>query len=151
MLAFIALITLTPPTQPQPGRVLAGLTGACWQADMGGGKTDTHCFSAADPLGELALDIHKVRDAEQKVIYEGVTTYRIGSENVVFDYYNSFGSRMPGTISRAGDDITALLTLPNGSTQEVHWHLNGDSYDATGAFPAPIHYRKIGPVGDGGF
>ncbi len=149
MLAFVILAAAAAQTPSTPGEVMAGFVGACWQADMGGNNTDTHCFSGSSG-GRLVLDIHKVRDGQKTVVYEGVTAYRADAGKVTFGYYNSLGNLMPGTIRRGGDDLTASLTLPDGSAQEVRWHLNGDSYDATGPFPAPVHYRKIGPVGEGG-
>lgn len=149
MLVFLILAAAAPQTPATPGEALAGFVGSCWQADMGGNNTDTHCFSMSSG-GGLVLDIHKVRDGQKTVVYEGVTPYRADGGKVTFGYYNSLGNLMPGTMSRSGDDITASLTLPNGAPQDVHWHLNGDSYDVTGPFPAPVHYRKIGPVGDSG-
>lgn len=47
-------------TAPQPSEVLLGLGGYCWQADLGEGATDTHCFSVAIG-GKLVMDVHKVR------------------------------------------------------------------------------------------
>ncbi|MBW8734065.1 MAG: hypothetical protein JF571_07140 [Asticcacaulis sp.] len=149
MLAFLILAAAAVQTPSTPATVFSGLTGSCWQADVGSGNTDTHCFSESSG-GQLVLDIHKVRDGQQTVVYEGVTAYRGDAGKVTFGYYNSLGSLMPGTVGRSGDDISASLTLPNGALQDVHWHLGGDGYDVTGPFPAPVHYRKIGPVGDSG-
>jgi len=149
MLTFLILAAAATQVPATPGDILAGLTGSCWQADMGSSNTDTHCFSMSSG-GGLVLDIHKVRDGRQTVVYEGITAYRADGGKVTFGYYNSLGNLLPGTMSRSGDDLTGSVVTPNGSTQDIHWHLNGDSYDATGAFPAPIHYRKIGPAGDGG-
>ena len=147
MLAFLILAAAAAQTPSTPGDVMAGFVGSCWQADMGSGNTDTHCFSMSSG-GGLVLDIHKVRDGQQNVVYEGVTAYHADSGRVTFSYYNSLGNLMPGTINRSGDDISATLTLPNGAAQDVHWHIGADGYDVTGPFPAPVHYRKTGPVGD---
>lgn len=149
MLAFLILAAAAAQMPSTPGDVMAGLMGSCWQAEMGSNNTDTHCFSASSG-GGLVLDIHKVRDGQQAVVYEGVTAYRADAGKVVFGYYNSLGNLMPGTMSRSGDDLSGSVVMPNGTTQDVHWHINGDSYDVTGAFPAPVHYRKIGPAGESG-
>ncbi len=149
MLAFLILAAAAAQTPSTPGDVMAGFVGSCWQADMGGNNTDTHCFSMSSG-GGLVLDVHKVRDGQKAVVYEGLTAYRADAGKVTFGYYNSLGNLMPGTMSRSGDDLTGTVVMPNGTTQEVHWHLNADSYDATGALPGAVHYRKIGPVGDGG-
>ena len=42
---------------PQPSEVLLGLGGYCWEADLSGGVTDTHCFSIARG-GLLVMDVH---------------------------------------------------------------------------------------------
>ena len=139
------------PAAQTPGTLFADLSGSCWQGDMGGGVTDTHCFSLSDG-GQLGLDVHKVRNADKAVVYEGVTAYHPGaaSGKVAFGYYNSLGDLMPGVASRSGDELDITLQIA-GKPVDVVWRMTADGYDVTNPMmPATVHFRKVGPVGDGG-
>ena len=46
-LSLAACASAEAQAPPQPSEVLLGLGGYCWQADLGDGVTDTHCFSIA--------------------------------------------------------------------------------------------------------
>lgn len=93
-------------TASQPSEVLLGIGGYCWQAELEAAVTDTHCFSVS-PGGKLVTDVHKVRSLSGRVVYEGVTLYRLGTASGVvrYDYYNSNGDLLvamrSGTASRS--------------------------------------------------
>ncbi len=132
---LIAALALTP------GQIFTGLTGACWQTDdMPNESTDTHCFTASDG-GQLVMDVHKVRNGNGQVIYEGVTLYRTETGAVTYSYYNSQGDLLPGSAGRADDTITFAPDLT--------WRLSSDAYDVV--MPnGTRHFRKLGPAGEGG-
>jgi len=139
-----------PP--PQPSEVLLGLGGYCWQADLGSGVTDTHCFSVARG-GHLVTDIHKVRSRSRAVVYEGVTVYRVEPETgaVRYDYFNSNGGLLRGYAKREGDRIL-FPDAPDAPTVVV-WYLGADAYESGPVDEAAARTRfvKIGPAPEGGF
>jgi hypothetical protein len=135
-----------------PGAVFAGLTGACWQAALDQGNTDTHCFTAGFN-GKLVMDVHKVRNSSQAVVYEGVTIYRpdAKSRSVSYDYTNSFGNVLKGQGWREGGSINFSSSLSQMAKPETVWKINPDGYQVTQADPkAPkLQFRKTGPAPDG--
>lgn len=127
-----ALLTAGPAfaqTPQQPSEVLRGLGGHCWEADLGEGATDTHCFSVARN-GHLVMDVHKVRSRSGGVVYEGVTLYRVEPETgaVRYDYYNSNGGLLSGYARRDGDRI--LFPDKPGQPTVVVWYLTPDHYES---------------------
>lgn len=136
-----------------PGAVFAGLTGSCFQAPLTEGNTDTHCFTAAFN-GKLVMDVHRVRNAAQAVVYEGVTVYRPdkATRSLKYDYSNSFGDLLPGQAWRTGQDLLFSSQSGHSAKAETTWRLAGDGYDVLPADPkaAKLHFKKTGPVTDGG-
>ncbi len=150
-----------------PRDLFASLAGSCYQADMPDKATDTHCFTLSES-GMLALDVHKVRTADGAVVYEGVTAYHpemgsgdaigkqaaagkvdnAGSGAVTFGYYNSLGGLMEGAAVRNGDEIDFNIRMPDGPASAT-WKLTADGYDVVVA-GGTSHFRKIGPVPEGG-
>jgi hypothetical protein len=139
-------------TPPQPSEVLLGLAGHCWQADIGEGATDTHCFSVATG-GKLVMDVHKVRSRAGGVVYEGATLYRLEKESGVvrYDYFNSMGDLLTGYAKREGDRIRFPDKLDQPVT--VVWYLSPDAYEVGTAAvtAAKTRFVKIGPTEAGGF
>lgn len=137
---------------PQPSDVLLGLGGYCWEADLGEGATDTHCFSVARG-GHLVMDVHKVRSRSSAVVYEGVTVYRLepATGAVRYDYFNSSGGLLTGYAKRDGDRIL----FPDKPDQDtvVVWYLGSDAYESGPTDPGLPRTRfvKIGPAPEGGF
>lgn len=131
----------------QPSEVLLGLGGYCWQADLGDGATDTHCFSIARG-GKLVMDVHKVRSRSSATVYEGVTLYRVEPETsaVRYDYYNSDGRLLTGYAKREGDRIS-FTDLPDQAAVVV-WYLGPDAYEVGTAAvtAAKTRFVKIGPA-----
>lgn len=153
IVAGIALCGAAEAQPPaQPSEVLLGLGGFCWQADIGDGATDTHCFSVARG-GKLVMDVHKVRSRSSATVYEGVTLYRVEPETgaVRYDYYNSNGQLLIGYAKRDGDRILFPDT-PDGSADLV-WYLGTDAYEVGSAAvtAAKTRFVKAGPAPDGGF
>lgn len=137
---------------PQPSNVLLGLGGYCWEADLGEGVTDTHCFSIARG-GHLVMDVHKVRSRAYAVVYEGVTLYRVEPETdaVRYDYFNSNGGLLTGYAKRDGDRILFPEKLDQPTV--VVWYLSSDAYESGPTDPTAARTRfvKIGPAPEGGF
>jgi hypothetical protein len=135
-----------------PGAVFAGLTGSCWQAPLDQGNTDTHCFTAGFN-GKLVMDVHKVRNSSQAVVYEGVTVYRpdAKSRSVSYDYTNSFGNVIKGQGWREGGVINFASSPGQLAKPETVWKLNVDGYEVAPADPkaAKLQFRKTGPAPDG--
>jgi hypothetical protein len=135
-----------------PGAVFAGLTGFCWQSALEQGNTDTHCITAGFN-GKLVMDVHKVRNSSQAVVYEGVTVYRPDpkSRSVSYDYTNSFGNVLKGQGWREGSAINFSSSLSQMAKPETTWKLNPDGYQVTQADPkaAKLQFRKTGPAPDG--
>lgn len=148
-----ALANSSPKAQPQdPGAVFAGLTGFCWQAPLDQGNTDTHCFTAGFN-GKLVMDVHKVRNSSQAVVYEGVTVYRPDpkSRSLGYDYTNSFGNVLKGQGWREGGSINFSSSLSQMAKPETVWKINPEGYQVTQADPkAPkLQFRKTGLAPDG--
>lgn len=139
-------------TPPQPSDVLRGLGGYCWEADLGEGVTDTHCFGVARG-GRLVMDVHKVRSRSFAVVYEGVTVYRLEPETgaVRYDYYNSNGGLLSGYAKRDGDRIL-FPDKPDLPTAVV-WYLGADAYESgpPDENAARTRFVKTGPAPAGGF
>jgi hypothetical protein len=139
-------------TPPLPSEVLRGLAGYCWEADLGDGVTDTHCFSIATG-GNLVMDVHKVRSRAGGVVYEGATLYRLEKESGVvrYEYFNSMGDLLTGYAKRDG----ARILFPERPDQSaiVVWYLSPDAYEVgtAEATAAKRKFVKIGPVEEGGF
>jgi hypothetical protein len=139
-------------TPPRASEVLLGLGGYCWEADLGEGATDTHCFSVARN-GHLVMDVHKVRSRSGGVMYEGATLYRLEKESGVvrYDYYNSNGDLLTGYAKRDGDRIR----FPEKPDQagDVVWYLGADAYEVRTADAAEPKRKfvKVGPADPGGF
>lgn len=135
-----------------PGAVFAGFTGSCWMAHLEEGNTDTHCITAGFN-GKLVMDVHKVRNASQAVVYEGVTVYRpdARSRSVSYDYTNSFGAILRGQGWREGGQINFSSSLSQMAKAETIWKLNPDGYEVIQADPkaAKLQFRKTGPAPDG--
>ena len=123
-----------------PGDIFTGLTDACWRADMPSGATDTHCFTVAVG-GKLVMDVHKVRNTDAAVTYEGVTLYRAAVGGIVYTYYNSLGDLIPGVATRTGNVITFA--------PDLNWRLSTDAYDVLSTTGA-VHFTRLGPATDGG-
>lgn len=136
---------------PLPGDVLFGLIGSCWQADLGDGATDSHCFSVAQG-GKLVMDVHKVRGRTGDVMYEGATLYRLEKETatVRYDYYNSNGDLLTGYAKRDGNRIR----FPDKPEEagDLVWSLSGDGYEVGSAATASAKRKfvRLGPAPDGG-
>lgn len=139
-------------TPPQPSEVLRGLGDYCWQADLGEGATDTHCFSIARG-GHLVMDVHKVRSRSLTVVYEGVTLYRVEPETgeVRYDYYNSNGGLLSGYAKRDGTRIMFPDKLDQPTV--VVWYLEADAFETgpTDENAARTRFVKVGPTEEGGF
>jgi hypothetical protein len=137
---------------PRPSDVLLGLGGYCWEADLGEGVTDTHCFSVARG-GHLVMDVHKVRSRGGGAVYEGVTLYRVepATGMVRYDYYNSNGDLMTGYAERDGARIR--FTSAPGQSADLVWYLDADAYEVgtASATGAKTKFVKIGPAPEGGF
>lgn len=139
-------------TASQPSEVLLGIGGYCWQAELEAAVTDTHCFSVS-PGGKLVTDVHKVRSLSGRVVYEGVTLYRLGTASGVvrYDYYNSNGDLLSGYAKRDGQQIR----FPDKPDQvgDVVWYLGPDAYEVGTATEtaAKRKFVKVGPVEEGGF
>src|SRR5689334_16976 len=116
-----------PPRTPlqDPGAVFAGLIGSCWLAPLEEGNTDTHCFTVSFN-GKLVMDVHKVRNASQVVVYEGVTVYRPDkrTRSLAYEYSNSLGNLITGQSWRAGADINSASAMGVGAKPESIWRLN---------------------------
>jgi hypothetical protein len=143
----------SPKTPLQdPGAVFAGLAGSCWQAPMDDGHTDTHCITAAFN-GKLVTDVHKVRNANQAVVYEGVTVYRPDAKtrSLTYEYSNSFGNRITGQGWREGSTLNFSSQRGTLAKPETSWKLTGGGYEVAQADPkaAKLQFRKIGPAGQG--
>lgn len=125
----------------QPGDVFAGLTGSCWRSQMDADATDTHCFEAMVG-GKAVTDTHKVRNAKNEVVYEGVSVYLLDqpSGTVVYEYFYSPGAVMKGYGARVLDEIRFGLK-PGQETPDLVWRLGRDSYDV---IPAS---RELGHAG----
>lgn len=136
----------------QAGHVLLGLVGHCWQAEMDAGVTDTHCFTEAVG-GELVMDVHKVRSLSGRVVYEGVTLYRVDAASgaVRYDYYNSTGDLLTGYAKRDGQ-VIRFPAKPDQAA-DVVWYLGTDAYEVgTAAVTATKRkFAKAGPAPAGGF
>ncbi|HVY89580.1 MAG TPA: hypothetical protein VG942_11975 [Hyphomonadaceae bacterium] len=145
-------VAAAPPMQ-DPGKVFAELVGFCWRAAMADGNSDTHCFSVAFN-GKLVMDVHRVRNASQAVVYEGVTVYRPdkATRSLSYDYSNSFGDVLPGQAWREGAVLNFSSQAGKTAKVETSWRINGDAYDtvAADAKTAGLHFKKIGPAGEGG-
>lgn len=139
-------------TPLQPSDVLRGLGGYCWEADLGEGASDTHCFSIARG-GQLVMDVHKVRSRSGGVVYEGVTLYRVEPETgaVRYDYYNSNGGLLSGYALRDGMRIAFPDRLDQPTV--VVWYLEADAYETgpTDETAARTRFVKVGPTEEGGF
>lgn len=150
----LALASGAAHAQPpaQPSEVLLGLGGYCWEADLGDGVTDTHCFGVARG-GHLVMDVHKVRSRAGGVVYEGATLYRIepATGMVRYDYYNSNGDLMTGYAQREGDRIR--FSSAPGQAGDLVWYLDADAYEVgtASATAAKTKFVKIGPAPEGGF
>jgi hypothetical protein len=140
----VASLSPRSPLQ-DPGAVFAGLTGWCWQAELAGGNTDTHCFTSAFN-GKLVMDVHKVRNISQAVVYEGVTVYRPdrATRSLSYEYSNSFGDLITGQAWRTNTEInfssqSGVLVKP-----ETVWRIAGEGYDVPQADPkAPkLHFKR---------
>lgn len=136
-------------TPAQPSEVLLGLGGFCWEADLGSGTTDTHCFSVAVG-GKLVMDVHKVRSRSGAVVYEGATTYRLEKEGGVvrYDYYNSMGDLLTGYAKRDGQTIR-FPDKADGAGELV-WSLKPDAYEVAQGDDARRVFVKTGPAPEGG-
>lgn len=151
-LSLAACATAEAQAPPQPSEVLLGLGGYCWQADLGEGVTDTHCFSIATG-GKLVMDVHKVRSRSGGVVYEGTTLYRLekASGVVRYDYFNSNGDLLTGYAKRDGDRIR----FPEKADQagDLVWYLGADAYEVgtAAATAAKRRFVKVGPAPEGGF
>ena len=154
--AILGLTLMAAPafaqTPPQPSEVLLGLGGYCWQADLGEGASDTHCFSIARG-GHLVMDVHKVRSRSYAVVYEGVTLYRVEPETgaVRYDYFNSNGDLLTGYAKREGERILFPDKLDQPAV--VVWYLGAGAYETGPAdeTAARTRFVKVGPADAGGF
>jgi hypothetical protein len=139
-------------TPPQPSEVLLGLGGYCWEADLGSGATDTHCFSVARG-GHLVMGVHKVRSRSGGVMYEGATLYRVEPETgaVRYDYFNSSGGLLTGYARRESDRI--LFPDEPDTPTVVVWYLGAEAYESGPVDESAPRTRfvKIGPAPEGGF
>lgn len=144
------LIAMAAAATPQmPAEVFAGLTGACFKSSMPQDASDTHCFTVATG-GRLVMDVHAVRDASGKVVYQGVTVYTPSSDGkVALAYSNSEGDIMPGTVTRSGDILSYVVTI-QGQAVPLSWTVKGDGYDVTGG-PSGKHFARVGAAGAAGF
>jgi hypothetical protein len=137
-----------------PGAVFAGLIGSCWLAPLEEGNTDTHCFTVSFN-GKLVMDVHKVRNATQVVVYEGVTVYRPDkrTRSLTYEYSNSFGNLITGQSWRAGSDVNSASKMGFTAKPESIWRLNPDgaTYDVIdpGAKAPRRHFKKTGPSPEG--
>lgn len=136
-------------TLQDPGAVFAGLIGSCWQAPLEQGNTDTHCFTVSFN-GKLVTDVHKVRNASQVVVYEGVTVYRPDAKtrSLAYDYTNSFGAVIKGQAWRAASDIGFSSQAGISAKAETTWRVSGDGYQVAPADPkaARLQFKRIGPA-----
>jgi hypothetical protein len=134
-----------------PGAVFAGLIGSCWQAPLEQGNTDTHCFTVSFN-GKLVMDVHKVRNASQVVVYEGVTVYRPDAKtrSLSYDYTNSFGAVIKGQAWRAGADLSFSSQAGISAKAETTWKVASDGYQVAQADPkaAKLQFKRIGPAGE---
>ncbi len=138
-------------TPREPSQVLLELGGYCWQADLEAGLTDTHCFTVSTG-GKLVADTHKVRSLSGRVVYEGITLYRLDAASgaVRYDYYNSGGELMTGYAKRDGQTI--LFPGKPDQAADIVWYLGTDAYEVgTAMVTAPRRkFVKVGPTGTGG-
>ena len=143
------LIAMAAAASPQaPADVFTGLVGSCFSAPMPQGASDTHCFSAATG-GKLVMDVHAVKDASGKIVYQGVTVYTPAADGkVALAYSNSMGDVMPGEVSRTGDKLDFGLTI-EGQAMSLSWTLKDGGYDVAGG-PVPAHFTRIGAAGTPG-
>jgi hypothetical protein len=129
-----------------PGAVFAGLIGSCWQAAMDQGNSDTHCFTVAFN-GKLVMDVHKVRNASQVVVYEGVTVYRPdkATRSLAYEYSNSFGNLITGQGWRVGEVLNFASQMGQQAKPETVWRINKDGYEVTPADPkaAKLQFKRI--------
>jgi hypothetical protein len=150
--AMLIAAPVNAQTPLQPSDVLRGLGEYCWEADLGEGATDTHCFSIARG-GHLVMDVHKVRSRSFAVVYEGVTLYRVEPETgeVRYDYYNSNGGLLSGYARRDGDRI--LFPDKPGQPTVVVWYLAPDHYESGPVDETQPRTRfvKVGRTEEGGF
>jgi hypothetical protein len=148
LLAGMALAGAAHAQTPlQPSEELLGLAGYCWQAELEAAVTDTHCFTVSTG-GKLVMDVHKVRSLSRRVVYEGVTLYRLDAESgaIRYDYYNSSGDLLPGYGKRVGDRLVFSET-PGGAATTV-WYLGLDAYEVGTAdvTAAKRKFVKTGPA-----
>jgi hypothetical protein len=137
-----------------PGAVFAGLIGSCWRAPLEEGNTDTHCFTVSFN-GKLVMDVHKVRNPTQVVLYEGVTVYRPDkrTRSLTYEYSNSLGNLITGQSWRTGADINSASQMGLAAKPESIWRVNadGETYDVidpAGKGPRR-HFKKTGPAPEG--
>jgi hypothetical protein len=148
MIPFLIALAAAAASPQTPADVFSGLAGSCFKSPMPQGASDTHCFTAATG-GRLVMDVHAVKDASGKVVYQGVTVYTPSADGkVALAYSNSEGDVMPGTVTRAGDTLSYVVTI-QGQAVPLSWTIKGDGYDVAGG-PSGKHFTRIGVAGEGG-
>ncbi len=148
MIPFLIALAAPAPTQT-PADIFAGLAGSCFRQPMPQNATDTHCFTVATG-GKLAIDVHAVRDAAGKIVYQGVTVYTPSSDGkVALAYSNSLGDVMPGNVTRSGDKLSFMVIIKDVPVL-LSWTVRADGYDVDQG-SASQRFVRVGPAGEAGF
>jgi len=111
------------------------LVGHCWQGAFPDGKsTDEHCFTWLYGR-QFIRDVHHVRDAAGKVVYEGETTYAWDARRslIAWRYISVQGLVMDGTVAREGKDLVfpASYEAADGPREiRAVWTPSADGYRA---------------------
>jgi hypothetical protein len=123
------------------------LVGHCWKGSFPDGQaTDEHCFAWLYGR-QFVRDVHHVRDAAGKVVYEGETTYWWDAARgaIAWRYLSVQGLVMDGTVSREGGDLVFPATYTDArGTHEVRasWTPSADGYRAVNAEKSPEGWQE---------
>jgi len=137
-LICLATFAAAAPAAEPDFSALQFLVGHCWKGSFPDGKsTDEHCFAWLYGK-QFIRDVHHVRDADGKVVYEGETTYWWDAKRsgIAWRYLSVHGLVMDGTMSRVGDNLVFPATYADASgTHEIRatWTPNADGYRAVSA------------------
>jgi hypothetical protein len=157
LIAALALAAAQPEQAPSdlfaPLAPLAFLVGHCWQAQLVGGRADTHCFESVYG-GHFVRDRHRVTGGPS--VYEGETVYawNAAAARIEYTYWASDGGVSRGSLTAHdglldfGEDVNRRA---NGSEVRVAttWRLSGSTaYDVVWTSPAAglnrrMHYVRL--------
>ena len=111
MILPLLAVAAVQATQPDRFAPMAFLVGHCWQAELPGGQSDTHCFDSLYG-GRFIRDRHQVTGG--RAVYEGETIYawNAGASRVEYTYWASDGGVSRGSV-RARDGLLDFGTDVN--------------------------------------